>query len=62
MGFDSKCHELALLFLEDDPSYDDYSAGEKKKYADALAQEIQDTIEQYLTFDLPKTHVEPETA
>lgn len=62
MGFDIKCHELALAFLSDESAYDDYSDGEKKVWADKLAQHIQDNIEEFITFDLPKTHIEPERA
>lgn len=41
MGYDPKCYELAMAFLEDHPDLSKDRGGE-------LAQEIQDTIETFL--------------
>jgi hypothetical protein len=46
MSFDTKCYELAIAFLEDDPKPASANAEE-------LAQLIQDTIEDYLHVSEP---------
>jgi hypothetical protein len=48
MGYDTKCHELAVTFLTDEkvegPLLD--------RTADDLAQQIQDLIESFIEYDL----------
>lgn len=46
--YDTKCEDLAKAFLADTCSADDKSA------IAALAQEIQDKIEEWIEFDLPR--------
>ena len=45
MTYDQKCYDLAVSFLRDKETG---SAEEFKSHADALAQMIQETIEDYL--------------
>lgn len=42
MSFDTRCHELAVVFLEDNPVIS------TPENADKLAQRIQDAIEEFL--------------
>ena len=47
MSFDSKCFDLAKTFLSDSPAFRDLGMGSQKLKVDQLAQEIQDTIENF---------------
>lgn len=50
MSYDTKCHELAKVFLGDvQPKLDEALAA---KLAEKLAQEIQDAIEAFLAFEV----------
>jgi hypothetical protein len=46
MSYDTKCHELAETFIDDDPRI-----AKSPELVAALAQEIQDTIEAFLQYD-----------
>lgn len=46
MSYDRECYELAAYFLLDEPHLDGDT--------DALAQRIQDTVELFLEFELPR--------
>lgn len=46
MAYDSRCEHLAQVFLEDELRSDDSDA-------EALAQAIQDRIEDFLNYELP---------
>ena len=58
MSYDTKCHELAALFLKDN--------GEEGVFletaSDDLAQQIQDLIESFLEYDLIELRKEHENA
>lgn len=49
--FDRKCAMLAASFLEDDP---DLSAPQRLALEPELAQDIQDAIETWLRYELPR--------
>lgn len=48
MGYDTKCHELAVTFLTDEK----VTGPLLEKTAADLAQQIQDLIESFLEYDL----------
>lgn len=51
MSYDAACYDLAEHFLADEG----HLAGD----TDALAQRIQDTVELFLEFELPKRFPQP---
>lgn len=48
MSFDTRCHDLALVFLDDEPGYENLSVEERSRLADQIAQDIQGCIEDSL--------------
>jgi len=51
MSYDSECYQLAEHFLAEEP----HLTGD----TDALAQRIQDTVELFLEFELPRRFPRP---
>lgn len=51
MSYDRECYDLACYFLTEEP----HLAGD----TDALAQRIQDTVELFLEFELPRRFPQP---
>lgn len=51
MSYDSECYALAEYFLVDE--------GHQPGDTDALAQRIQDTVELFLEFELPRRFPQP---
>ena len=50
--FDQKCFDLASSFLEDDEIFQKLPETRKEVYRKELAQTIQDTVEDYLIFEI----------
>lgn len=45
MSYDARCHDLAGVFLLDEPGYADLTVSERKALQEELAQDIQDQVE-----------------
>lgn len=58
--YDNACYALAESFIDDDPNIKNFGEHKKAEMAHELAQQIQDTIEDYLRLAVSPPNQEDE--